>query len=204
MWNQSQMKYLDQKSLIDAPMQPYPCFLSFKLEEQWAGATFTICIEPFNCHCIVFRTNRLTHLENHLGVSWSRNCGYGTHVMHCFKNHVQRAKLTGLKVFQNDFSLFFCRFWLAIGTQITQYTLYCPVVVVNMFQTMSNGMLGTKIVDWCTNAIIFSFLGFQVGRTKGGEYVSYLYWNIQLLQRAKSPRFILHDGIRPIIKIDEY
>ena len=31
------MKYLDRKSLIDASMQPYPCFLSFKLEEQRAG-----------------------------------------------------------------------------------------------------------------------------------------------------------------------
>ena len=41
-------------------------------------------------------------------------------------------------------------------------------------KTMSNGMFGTKIVDWCTNAIRSSFLGVQVGRTKGGDYVYYL------------------------------
>ena len=63
----------------------------------------------------------------------------------------------------------------------TQYTLYCPVVVVNMFQTMSNVILGTKIVDWCINTTRSSFLGFQVGRTKGGDCVYYLYWNIRLL-----------------------
>ena len=63
--------------------------------------------------------------------------------MHCFKNYVQRAKLTVFKVFQND-----CFLFLGLSKDIgTQYTLCCPVVVVNMFQTMSNVILGTKIVD---------------------------------------------------------
>jgi hypothetical protein len=80
MWNQSQMKYLDRKSLIDASMQPYPCFLSFKLEEQRAGDNVYYLYWNIEKNAIVYcpykdSDTRLTRLASHLGVSWSRNSG---------------------------------------------------------------------------------------------------------------------------------
>ena len=44
---------LDPESLIDTPVQPAARFWSFKLEEQRAGTTFTICIETFNCYFLL-------------------------------------------------------------------------------------------------------------------------------------------------------
>ena len=44
------MECLEPKSLIGAPMQFDPRFWGFKLEEQRAGTTFTICIETFDCY----------------------------------------------------------------------------------------------------------------------------------------------------------
>ena len=44
---------LDPESFIDAPVQPAARFWSFKLEEQRAGTTFTICIETFNCYFLL-------------------------------------------------------------------------------------------------------------------------------------------------------
>ena len=41
------MECLELESLIDAPMQSDPRFWGFKLEEQRAGTTFTICVETF-------------------------------------------------------------------------------------------------------------------------------------------------------------
>ena len=94
------MKYLDQKSLIDAPMQPYPCFLSFKLEEQWAGTTFTICIETFNCYfllCFVLLIQRRQHpvftrIKSQWEVDLSQNNVWGIQPRHSFKNSVQSVK----------------------------------------------------------------------------------------------------------------
>ena len=53
-----QMEYLDPTLLIGAPMQPVARFWSFKLEEQRAGTTFTICIETMKCYCIVLSVRR--------------------------------------------------------------------------------------------------------------------------------------------------
>ena len=50
----------------------------------------------------------------------------------------------------------------------TQYTLYCPVVVVNMFQTMSNVILGTKIVDWAPIQPDPRFWGFKSEEQRAG------------------------------------
>ena len=61
MWNQSQMKYMVHKSLIDAPVQPSARFWSFTLEKQREGATFTICVETLKCHCIVLSVRRRRH-----------------------------------------------------------------------------------------------------------------------------------------------
>ena len=55
---------LDPESLIDAPVQPAARFWSFKLEEQRAGTTFTICVETFNCYfllCFVLSVQRRRH-----------------------------------------------------------------------------------------------------------------------------------------------
>ena len=41
------------ESLIDASMQSDSRFWGFKLEEQRAGTTFTICIETFNCYFLL-------------------------------------------------------------------------------------------------------------------------------------------------------
>jgi len=72
--------------------------------------------------CFV-RTETATYACSRLKNQWvafcSQNSGWSTHSTHCFKNSVQRAKLTVLKVIQNDFSFF--KFWWDTGTQ---YTLY--------------------------------------------------------------------------------
>ena len=74
------MKYLDHKSLIGAPMQAYPSFLSFKLEEQRAGDNVYYLYWNIEKNAIVYcpykdSDTRLTRLASHLGVSWSRNSG---------------------------------------------------------------------------------------------------------------------------------
>ena len=60
-------------------------------------------------YCIVrteTATPVCTRLKSQWGAGLSRNCVWSTHAMHCFKNYVQHAKLTVLKVFQNEFILF--------------------------------------------------------------------------------------------------
>ena len=102
------MECLELESLIDAPMQSDPRFLSFKLEEQRAGTTFTICIETLDCYfllCFVLSIQRRRHpvftrIKSQWEVGLSQNSIWGVHATHSFKNSVQSAKLTVLKVFQ--------------------------------------------------------------------------------------------------------
>ena len=67
------MECLELESLIGAPMQFDPRFWGFKLEEQRAGTTFTICIETFNCYFLLcpYRDSdiRLFSFEESMG-SW--------------------------------------------------------------------------------------------------------------------------------------
>ena len=106
-----QMEYLDPTLLIGAPMQPDPHFLSFTVVEQRGGTTFTIYIETFSIAISCFVSfclyrdgdTRFTRLKSHLEVNLSRCREWGLHSTHCFKNSVQSAKLTVLKVFQDVF-----------------------------------------------------------------------------------------------------
>ena len=108
MSKQCQMECLELESLIDAPMQSDPRFWSFKLEEQRAGTTFTICIETLDCYfllCFVLSIQRRRHpvftrIKSQWEVGLSQNSIWDVHATHSFKNSVQSAKLTVLKVFQ--------------------------------------------------------------------------------------------------------
>ena len=102
------MECLELESLIDAPMQSNSRFWSFKLEEQGAGTTFTICIERFDCYFLLsfvlsiqrWRHPVFTRIKSQWEVGFCLNSILGVHATHSFKNSVQSAKLTVLKVFQ--------------------------------------------------------------------------------------------------------
>ena len=102
---------LDPESLIGASVQPNPRFLSFTVKEKRGGTTFFLFVlkHSIAISCFV-RTETATYacsrLKSQWGAGLSRNCVWSTHAMHCFKNYVQHAKLTVLKVFQNEFILF--------------------------------------------------------------------------------------------------
>ena len=80
------------------------------------------------------------------------------------------------------FNLFFLFSRLSKNILELNYTRCMCLVkyrVANV-KSKSNEVPGSKIVDWCSSAVISLFLEFQVGRTMGGGYVYYLYWTIQL------------------------
>ena len=68
------------------------------------------------------------------------------------------------------FNLFFFFLFLGLSKDIgTQCTLCVSCGSGGNVKSKSNEVSGSQIVDWCTNATIFSFLEFHVGRTKGRQ-----------------------------------